>query len=54
MTPDLDAVVVAEGSGGTMAGLVQALGADRVLGVDCGAVSDPVAMSEPLLGLGKS
>lgn len=41
--PDLDTVVVAVGSGGTMAGLVHALGADRVLGVDCGAVSDPVA-----------
>ena len=26
-----------------MSGLVHALGADRVLGVDCGAVSDPVA-----------
>jgi L-cysteate sulfo-lyase len=34
-------VVVAVGSGGTMAGLVEALGADRVLGVDTGAVPDP-------------
>ena len=41
--PDLDTVVVAVGSGGTMSGLVHVLGADRVLGVDCGAVSDPVA-----------
>jgi L-cysteate sulfo-lyase len=39
--PDLATVVVAMGSGGTMAGLVHALGADRVLGVDCGAVADP-------------
>jgi L-cysteate sulfo-lyase len=41
--PDLDTVVVAVGSGGTMAGLVHALGAHRVLGVDCGAVSDAAA-----------
>ncbi|SHF66894.1 pyridoxal-phosphate dependent enzyme [Geodermatophilus nigrescens] len=34
-------VVVAVGSGGTMAGLVAGLGADRVLGVDTGAVPDP-------------
>lgn len=40
--PDLDHVVVAVGSGGTMAGLVAALGAERVLGVDTGAVPDPV------------
>ncbi|TWD17483.1 D-cysteine desulfhydrase [Streptomyces sp. T12] len=39
--PGLDTVVVAVGSGGTMAGLVHALGARRVLGVHCGAVSDP-------------
>ncbi|MGW6961605.1 D-cysteine desulfhydrase family protein [Streptomyces chartreusis] len=39
--PDLDTVVVALGSGGTMAGLVHALGAERVLGVHCGAVTDP-------------
>ncbi|WP_454314852.1 D-cysteine desulfhydrase family protein [Streptomyces phaeoluteigriseus] len=39
--PDLDTVVVALGSGGTMAGLVDALGAERVLGVHCGAVTDP-------------
>src|SRR5882757_2603123 len=40
--PDLAHVVVAVGSGGTMAGLVAGLGADRVLGVDTGAVADPV------------
>jgi L-cysteate sulfo-lyase len=39
--PDLATVVVAVGSGGTMAGLVAGLGADRVLGVDTGAVPDP-------------
>lgn len=38
--PDLSTVVVAVGSGGTMAGLVHALGAERVLGVDTGAVQD--------------
>ena len=50
--PDLDTVVVAVGSGGTMSGLVHVLGADRVLGVDCGAVSDPVAtVTEIVTGL---
>ncbi len=39
--PGLDTVVVAVGSGGTMAGLVAGLGAERVLGVDTGAVGDP-------------
>jgi D-cysteine desulfhydrase len=39
--PRLTSAVVAVGSGGTMAGLVLALGAERVLGVDCGAVPDP-------------
>ncbi len=39
--PDVSTVVVALGSGGTMAGLVASLGADRVLGSDCGAVPDP-------------
>lgn len=39
--PDLAAVVVAVGSGGTMAGLVHALGTERVLGVHCGAVAEP-------------
>src|SRR4051794_570137 len=38
--PDADRVVVPVGSGGTMAGLVAALGPDRVFGVDTGAVSD--------------
>jgi L-cysteate sulfo-lyase len=40
--PDLEHVAVAVGSGGTMAGLVHALGAERVLGVHCGAVADPL------------
>ncbi|MEU2429227.1 D-cysteine desulfhydrase family protein [Streptomyces sp. NPDC007861] len=39
--PDLTTVVTAVGSGGTMAGLVTALGSARVLGVHCGAVPDP-------------
>ena len=39
--PDLDTVVVALGSGGTMAGLVAALGPQAVLGVHVGAVGDP-------------
>jgi len=38
--PDVRHLVVAVGSGGTMAGLVTALGAERVLGVDSGAVPD--------------
>jgi L-cysteate sulfo-lyase len=41
--PDARHVVVAVGSGGTMAGLVAGLGPERVLGVDTGAVADPVA-----------
>ncbi len=40
--PSVNTIVAAVGSGGTMAGLVRRLGAERVLGVDCGAVSDPV------------
>jgi L-cysteate sulfo-lyase len=40
--PELATVVTALGSGGTMAGLVHALGARRVLGVDCGAIGQPV------------
>jgi L-cysteate sulfo-lyase len=40
--PDAVHVVVAVGSGGTMAGLVAGLGPDRVIGVDVGAVPDPV------------
>ncbi|MGC4813314.1 pyridoxal-phosphate dependent enzyme [Micromonospora sp. DT228] len=41
--PGLDGtdVVVALGSGGTMAGLVRELGAERVVGVDVGALPDP-------------
>jgi L-cysteate sulfo-lyase len=38
--PGLRHVVVAVGSGGTMAGLVAALGPERVLGIDAGAVPD--------------
>lgn len=38
--PDAEHVVVAVGSGGTMAGLAASLGPDRVLGVDAGAVGD--------------
>jgi L-cysteate sulfo-lyase len=41
--PDAEHVVVAVGSGGTMAGLVAELGADRVLGVDAGAAPDAPA-----------
>jgi 1-aminocyclopropane-1-carboxylate deaminase/D-cysteine desulfhydrase-like pyridoxal-dependent ACC family enzyme len=40
--PGLRHVVTAVGSGATMAGLVVALGAERVLGVDCGAVGAPI------------
>ncbi|OZF35321.1 D-cysteine desulfhydrase [Rhodococcus sp. 14-2483-1-1] len=40
--PAVNTIVAAVGSGGTMAGLVRRLGAERVLGIDCGAVSDPV------------
>ncbi|HVB91189.1 MAG TPA: D-cysteine desulfhydrase family protein [Acidimicrobiales bacterium] len=39
--PRLTTVVTAVGSGGTMAGLVHALGARRVLGVDTGALVHP-------------
>ena len=51
--PDTALVVTAVGSGGTMAGLVHALGAHRVLGVDTGAVPDPADRVTHLLdGLG--
>ena len=51
--PDTALVVTAVGSGGTMAGLVHALGVDRVLGVDTGAVLDPAERVTRLLeGLG--
>jgi L-cysteate sulfo-lyase len=43
-------VVVAVGSGGTMAGLVAALGASRVLGVDSGAVPDSRERVAGMLG----
>jgi L-cysteate sulfo-lyase len=39
----LSTIVTAVGSGGTMAGLVHALGTERVLGVHCGAVEAPQA-----------
>ncbi|MFI8192035.1 D-cysteine desulfhydrase family protein [Streptomyces sp. NPDC085946] len=48
--PDVQHVVVALGSGGTMAGLVGALGAERVLGVHCGAVAEPAATVAELSG----
>ncbi|MEV4338937.1 D-cysteine desulfhydrase family protein [Streptomyces sp. NPDC049590] len=41
--PHLRTTVVALGSGGTMAGLVAALGSGSVLGVDVGALPDPAA-----------
>jgi D-cysteine desulfhydrase len=41
--PGVRHVVVAVGSGGTMAGLVACLGPQRVLGIDAGAVPEPVA-----------
>ncbi|GAA0732992.1 D-cysteine desulfhydrase [Dactylosporangium roseum] len=51
--PDLDRVVVAFGSGGTAAGLVAGLGAERVIGVDVGAVPDPHRTLRELLdGMG--
>jgi len=48
--PDLERVVVAVGSGGTMAGLLHGLGTDRVLGVDTGAISDPENTIASFLG----
>ncbi|MEV6281322.1 pyridoxal-phosphate dependent enzyme [Kribbella sp. NPDC051770] len=42
--PEFTTAVVALGSGGTMAGLVAELGPERVLGVDTGALADPVAV----------
>ncbi|MFT2689412.1 D-cysteine desulfhydrase family protein [Clavibacter zhangzhiyongii] len=44
---EVDHVVVALGSGGTMAGLVEALGPERVLGVHCGAVARIHGPSSP-------
>jgi L-cysteate sulfo-lyase len=50
--PDLATVVVAVGSGGTMAGLIDTLGSARVLGVHCGAIADPARkVSELASGL---
>lgn len=50
---DLDLVVTAIGSGGTMAGLVSGLGAERVIGVATGAVEDSAATVRDLLdGMG--
>ncbi|MEV4631375.1 D-cysteine desulfhydrase family protein [Micromonospora sp. NPDC049523] len=47
---DVDVVVVALGSGATMAGLVVSLGADRVLGVDVGALAEPAEAVAALAG----
>ena len=52
-SPELTRVVVAVGSGGTAAGLIDALGPERVLGVDTGAVPDPLdRIATLLVGLG--
>jgi L-cysteate sulfo-lyase len=48
--PDAAHFVTAVGSGGTMAGLVAGLGAERVLGVDAGAVPDPLARVARMVG----
>src|SRR5258708_471829 len=48
--PGLTSAVVAVGSGGTMAGLVLALGAEHVLGVHCRAVPDPEQAVARLVG----
>ncbi|MEU4552017.1 pyridoxal-phosphate dependent enzyme [Micromonospora violae] len=50
--PTIDGVevVAALGSGGTMAGLVRELGAQRVIGVNVGALPDPRATVAELLG----
>jgi L-cysteate sulfo-lyase len=51
--PEVRHVVVALGSGGTAAGLVAALGAERVLAVDTGATRDPRERTAALVaGLG--
>ena len=49
--PQLHTAVVALGSGGTMAGLVAALGPSRVLGVDVGALADPAGVVAELAEL---
>ena len=51
---DLQHLVVAVGSGGTMAGLVVALRAERVLGMDSGAVPDATATVHGLLSARRS
>lgn len=54
-SPAFEHVVCAVGSGGTMAGLVAALGATRVLGVHTGAVPDArVQVGELLSDMGES
>ncbi len=47
--PGLTTVVTAVGSGGTMAGLVHALGSRRVLGVDTGALVHPAEVVADLV-----
>ena len=47
--PDVAHVVVALGSGGTAAGLVAALGPERVLAVDVGALADPAGRLAELI-----
>jgi L-cysteate sulfo-lyase len=48
--PGLRHIVVAVGTGGTMAGLVAAVGPERVLGVDVGATADPEDRVRRMLG----
>ncbi|MFE9537350.1 pyridoxal-phosphate dependent enzyme [Streptomyces sp. NPDC006691] len=48
--PDVRHVVTALGSGATMAGLVAALGPERVLGVDVGALPDPGRTAAAMVG----
>ncbi|MFE0103476.1 pyridoxal-phosphate dependent enzyme [Streptomyces sp. NPDC059009] len=48
--PGVRHVVTALGSGGTMAGLLAALGPGRVLGIDVGALPDPTATAAAFLG----
>jgi L-cysteate sulfo-lyase len=48
--PELDQVVVAVGSGATMAGLVHALGSEHVYGVDTGATQDPHTRVDDMVG----
>lgn len=47
--PGLRHVVVAVGSGGTLAGLVAVLGTDCVLGIDVGALPDPAGRVHDLV-----